>query len=133
MLAKFIGIGNLTQNPELRHTPKGHAVCTMRIAFNRVYKDANGDRKQETVYLDVVAWRRQAETCNKHLEKGRQVFIEGHHSQDHWDDKDTGKKREKVFVTAERILFLGGKGANGSEASAGDEVALEPEPTEVGF
>lgn len=137
MLSKFIGIGNLTADPELRHTPKGNAVCEMRIACNRTYKDGNGDRKQETVYLDVVTWRRLAETCKKHLAKGRKVYVEGHHSQDHWEDKQTGKKREKVFITAERVLFLDPRNdapedPASIEETVGDEVVEEPAEADAG-
>lgn len=140
MLTKFIGIGNLTKDPELRQTPNGNAVCEMRVAFNRTYKDGGGERRQETVYLDVEAWRRLAETCQKHLALGRKVYVEGHLSQDHWDDKQTGKKREKVYITAERILFLDAKNGaaevsassdEGAGEAPGDDVA-EPAATEAG-
>lgn len=136
-LAKALIVGNLTEDPELRYTPKRNAVCTMRVAANRYYRDTHGDKKQQTVYVDVEAWRRLAETCGKNLKKGRKVLIEGRLSQDHWEDKDTGKKRSRIYVTAERVLFLSPRGDAGSEEEVVEEDASveehETAGADVGF
>ena len=99
--------GNLTRDPELRYTPKGSAVGDLSIAINEKYKTSDGTQKEETVFVDVTVWGRQAETCKEHLAKGRPVFIEGRLKLDQWE-KD-GKKHQRLAVVADRVQFIGGK------------------------
>lgn len=114
-LNKVMLLGNLTRDPELRHTPKGPAVAAIGIAVNRRVSDGNGGWTDETTFVDITAWGATAENAKKYLTKGRAVFIEGRLHLDTWDDKDTGQKRSKLKVVAENLQFLpDGKAANRS-------------------
>jgi single-strand DNA-binding protein len=106
-LNRVLLIGNLTRDPDLRYTPKGTAVTEIGIAVNRVYTAEDGERKEETTFVDVTLWARLAEIAGQYLKKGRPVFIEGRLQLDTWDDKQTGQKRSKLRVVAENIQLLG--------------------------
>ncbi|OGV53459.1 MAG: hypothetical protein A2X45_24300 [Lentisphaerae bacterium GWF2_50_93] len=124
-LNKVLLIGNLTKDPELRYTPQGSAICDFRIAINRQYMTSDGQKKEEVSFIDINVWGRQAETCNRFIKKGSQVFVEGRLKLDSWQDKETGKNRSRLFVVAERIQFLNTPGAR----PAGDQNdAQEQEP-----
>jgi single-strand DNA-binding protein len=109
-------IGNLTRDPELRHTPSGTAVTTLRIAVNDRVK-----RGEEWVdaayYFDVTVWGRQAENCAQYLAKGRPVGVTGKLTWREWDAQD-GTKRQAVEVVADNIQFLGGRGDGDSEGGS---------------
>lgn len=110
-LNKVMLLGNLTRDPELRHTPKGSAVADLGIAVNRKVSDGNGGWRDETTFVDVTVWGSSAENAQKYLSKGRGVFIEGRLQMDSWDDKATGQKRTKLKVVADNLQFLpDGKG-----------------------
>lgn len=112
-LNKVMLIGNLTRDPELRHTPKGSAVTDLGLAVNRKIQDGNGGWKDETTFVDVTVWGSSAENANKYLSKGRGVFVEGRLQMDTWDDKATGQKRSKLKVVADNLQFLpDGKGGS---------------------
>jgi single-strand DNA-binding protein len=104
---KVLLMGNLTRDPEVRYTPKGTAVAQLGLAVNETYTTAAGDQKEETIFVDIDVWGRQAETAGQYLSKGRPVFVEGRLRLDTWDDKETGQKRSKLKVVALRIQFLG--------------------------
>jgi single-strand DNA-binding protein len=106
-LNRVLLIGNLTQDPELRYTPSQVAVSDLRLAVNRSWSSKDGERREDTVFLDVTVWNRQAENCCQFLRKGSPVFVEGYLRMDSWDDKTTGEKRTKIKVEAERVQFLG--------------------------
>ena len=106
-LNKVLLIGNLTKDPELRYTPNGTAVTNLRIAVNRKFKDRTGELKEDTCFVTVTAWDKQAEICNQYLQKGRAVFVEGILQSRSWETSD-GQKRSTIDVRAERIQFLGG-------------------------
>ena len=117
-LNKVLLIGNLTKDPELRYTPNGTAVANIRIAVNRKFKDRSGELKEDTCFITVTAWDKQAEICNQYLQKGRQVFVEGILQSRSWDAPD-GQKRSTIDVRAERIQFLSpGKPADGPGAAS---------------
>lgn len=117
-LNKVMLIGNLTRDPELRHTPKGSAVTDLGVAVNRKVQDGNGSWKDETTFVDVTVWGSSAENAHKYLSKGRGVFIEGRLQMDTWDDKATGQKRSKLKVVADNLQFLpDGKGGAARYAS----------------
>jgi single-strand DNA-binding protein len=123
-LNKVLLIGNLTRDPEVRYTPKGTAVADIGIAINRIWSNDQGQRQEETTFVDVTLWGRQAELAQQYLTKGRGVFIEGRLQMDTWDDKQTGQKRSKLKVVAESLQFLpdgkgGGTPAGGSSRPAG--------------
>lgn len=113
-LNKVMLLGNLTRDPELRHTPKGSAVADLGVAINRRVQDGNGGWRDETTFVDVTVWGASAENAHKYLSKGRGVFIEGRLQMDVWDDKATGQKRSKLKVVADNLQFLpDGKGGSG--------------------
>ena len=123
-LNKVMLIGNLTRDPELRHTPKGTAVSEISMAINRVWNNDQGQKQEETTFVEVTLWGRQAELAQQYLTKGRPVYIEGRLNLDTWDDKETGKKRSKLRVIGENMQFLssgtgaGGTGGGSSERSS---------------
>jgi single-strand DNA-binding protein len=108
-LNRVLLIGNLTRDPEVRYTPKGTAVADVGLAVNRIYSGEDGERKEETTFVDVTLWARQAEIAGQYLKKGRPVFIEGRLQLDTWDDKQTGQKRSRLRVVGESLQLLGSR------------------------
>lgn len=94
-LNKVFIIGNLTRDPELRVTPKGTAIATFSLAVNRTYRDEAGASRDETTFVDIEAWGKQAELVSKYLTKGSPCMIEGRLKLDEWTDKTTGQKRHR--------------------------------------
>ena len=92
-LNKVMLIGNLTRDPELRYTPKGTAVADIGMAINRVWTNDQGERQEETTFVDVTLWGRQAELAQQYLSKGRPVYIEGRLQMDTWEDKSAASSR----------------------------------------
>ena len=123
-LNKVLLIGNLTSDPELRHTPGGVPVTDITVAVNREFSSKDGERKSEVAFVDVVVWSRLAENCAQYLSKGRPVFVEGRLQLDTWENQQ-GEKRSRLRVVAENIQFLGGKPREGAEAKPAK--AKEPE------
>jgi len=111
-LNKVLLIGNLTRPPELRYTPSGTAVADLRLAVNRNYSTQSGEKREETCFLTVVVWGKQAESCGEYLDKGSQIFVEGRLQTRSYDDKD-GKKVWVTDVIAEEVILLGGQGRGG--------------------
>lgn len=104
-LNKVFLIGNLTRDPELRHTNSGMAVCEMGLAVSRRYV-SNGQDKEEVCFVDILAWGKQGESCQRHISKGDPILVEGRLQLDQWSDRDSGAKRSKLRVVADRIQFL---------------------------
>jgi len=102
---KVILIGNLTKDPELRYTPNGTAVLNLRLASNHRFKDRTGEVKQETCFITVVVWDKQAETCNQYLQKGSSVLVEGRLQSRNFQDNN-GQNRSVIEVRADRVVFL---------------------------
>jgi single-strand DNA-binding protein len=100
-------IGNLTRDPELRYTPSGMAVVTLRLAVNHRFKDRSGELKQDACFINIVVWDKQAETSNQYLKKGSCVLIEGRLQSRSWQDNE-GKNRSVIEVRADRVVFLDG-------------------------
>ncbi|RUL87597.1 single-stranded DNA-binding protein [Tautonia sociabilis] len=136
-LNKVFLIGRLTHDPELRYTPNGTPVSDLRLATTRTYNTRDGDRREEPLYIDVTVWNRQAENCCQFLKKGRQIHVEGYLKMDSWEDRNTGEKRSKIKVEADRVQFLdgrrddgpgGGSGYGGPSSDRGDVEYDEPPP-----
>jgi len=126
---KVILLGNLTRDPELRHTPAGMAVCSFDLAVNRSFTTKTGERKEEACFITVVVWDKQAQTCAEYLSKGRQALVEGRLQQRSWETPD-GQKRTKYEVVAERVQFVGAR----KETAASEEEPPRPaEEEEVPF
>lgn len=102
---KAILIGNLGQEPELRYTGSGTAVCNMRLATNESYTNRDGEEVQKTEWHNVVAWGRLGEICNEYLDKGSQVYFEGSLQTRSWEDRD-GNQRYTTEVKAQEMMFL---------------------------
>jgi single-strand DNA-binding protein len=112
-LNKVMLIGNLTRDPELRYTPSGKAVAELGLAINRIWYNEQNQKQEETTFVDVTLWARQAEIAQQYLTKGSPVYIEGRLNLDTWDDKATGQKRSKLKVVGETLQLLGSKGGSG--------------------
>src|SRR5215203_3462316 len=102
-------VGNLTRDPELRHTPSGMAVCSLRLAVNSRRKDESGNWADKPNYFDVTVWGAQGENCATYLSKGRPVAVEGRLDWREWEAKD-GSKRQAVEIIANSVQFLGSRG-----------------------
>ena len=132
-LNKVLLIGNLTKDPELRYTPAGTPVATLRLAINSSFKGQDGQRKEETCFVNIVVWSKQAEICNQYLKKGRSVFVEGRLIFRSWEAE--GKTRSLLEVRADRVQFLGAPGGSRGEtgpAAPEDYRAEEPAAEAVG-
>ena len=117
-LNKVLLMGNLTRDPEVRHTPKGTAVGDLAMAINMTYKAQDGTEKEEVCYVDVVVWGRQAETCRDYLTKGAPVFVEGRLQLDQWEGPE-GEKKSRMRVRADRVQFLSRSGGGGGGGARG--------------
>jgi single-strand DNA-binding protein len=108
--------GNLTRDPELRHTPSGTSVCSLRVAVNSRTKDAQGNWGDKPNYFDVTVWGNQAESCAQFLSKGRPIGVDGRLDWREWEAQD-GSKRQAVEIIADNIQFLGSRegGEGGGE------------------
>lgn len=104
-LNKVMIIGNLGSEPEMRFTPNGNPVTSFRVATNRIYKTAEGERKTETEWFSVVAWSKLAEQANQYLSKGRLVYVEGRLHTNTWEGQD-GQKHYRTEIIANQIVFL---------------------------
>jgi single-strand DNA-binding protein len=130
-LNKVFLMGRLTFDPELRRTPGGTAVADLRMATSRTWTGRDGERREDTLYIDVTVWDRQAENCCQYLRKGSGIHVEGALKMDTWSDKNTGEKRSKISVTADRVQFLDSrKGESGGTTTGGpdDEYSSNREP-----
>ena len=121
-LNKVMLIGNLTADPEVRDMPSGTPLTELRIAVSRLVGNRNGnegERREETVFLDVSCWNRAAEIAAQFLAKGNPVFVEGRLQQDTWEDKQTGQRRSRIRVVADNIQLLQRRENNGQGGSQG--------------
>ncbi|MEI8187441.1 MAG: single-stranded DNA-binding protein [Candidatus Saccharibacteria bacterium] len=116
-------MGNLTRDPELRQTPTGQSVCSFSLALNRSYKDASGEWKEATDYVDVVAWANLGERVAQYVTKGRRVLIQGRLQSRSWEQD--GAKRSKVEILANDVTFLDARGSD-SEGPSESTPASKP-------
>ncbi len=114
-------VGNLTKDPELRYTPSGTAVATLRMAVNSSFKDKSGQLQKETCFINVVVWGQIAQSCSQYLAKGRAVFVEGALQSRSWQDND-GKNRSTIEVKAVKVQFMPkGSAVDGRTEQGGEE------------
>jgi len=109
---QVILLGRLTRDPEQRTTSTGKTIASFSIAVDRAGQDDSAD------FFDVTAWEKLGELVIQYLAKGRRVLVQGRLRQDSWDDKETGKKRSRIEVTATDVTFLDGPGDNAGAASS---------------
>ena len=114
---RVVLVGNLTRDPELRHTPSGTAVCNLRLAVNTRRKDETGQWVDKPNYFDVTVWGNQGERCAQYLSKGRPVAVDGRLEWREWETPE-GNKRQAVDVVADTVQFLGSR-ADGDGGGAG--------------
>ena len=133
-LNRVILIGRLTHDPEIRYTPSGKPVTNFTLAVTTYFKTATGERKENTDYIKIVVFGRNAETCSQYLGKGRLVAIEGRLATRSFEDA-TGNKRRVVEVVAHTVKFLDTKKEMGPTAGVEPEVeeSTEPEFEEIPF
>jgi len=116
--SKAIITGNLTRDPELRTTPNGASVCSFSVAVNRVYRDSNGEQKEDVSFIDCSAWGKLGEMINQYAKKGTGVLVSGRLDQRSWEDKTTGQKRSRVEIVVEDFNFTGGGNRDGGSSSS---------------
>ena len=132
-LNKVMVIGNLGSEPEMRFTPNGNPVTSFRVATNRVYTTAEGERREETEWFTVVAWNRLAEQCNQFLTKGRLVYAEGRLHTRTWESQD-GQKHYRAEMVANRVTFLDRQAAAPPPEERVEEGGIgELEPEDIPF
>jgi single-strand DNA-binding protein len=128
--------GRLTQDPELRYTPSGVAVTTLRMAVNTTFFGKDGEKREDVCYVNVTVWQKQAEKCVEYLSKGRPVFIEGRLQSRQWE-AEGGQKRTSIEVQANRVQFMdwagdreGAPSSRGSASAAPQEQPPGPEESD---
>ena len=124
---KAILVGNLGQDPELRYTGSGTAVCNMRLATNESYKDSNGEFVEKTEWHNVVAWARLAEICGEYLHKGSQVYFEGSLQTRSYEDREGVTKYVTEVKAREMMILSGGGDDSGSDQRGGNSQASRPQ------
>ena len=124
-LNKCMIIGNLGRDPEMRYTPSGQAVTQFTVAVNRNYKDAQGERQEETEWFRVVAWGQQAEFSAEYLRKGAKVFIEGRIQTRQWEGQD-GQKRYTTELVANTIQNLERRPSEDAGGDGGSQLPPAP-------
>lgn len=135
--SKAIITGNLTRDPELRTTPNGASVCSFSVAVNRVYRDSNGEQREDVSFIDCSAWGKLGEMIGQYAKKGAGVLVSGRLDQRSWEDKNSGQKRSRVEIVVEDFNFTGpanndrnnNSGYNGGNFGGGS-AAKEEAPVE---
>ncbi len=136
-LNKALIIGNLTRDPEVRAIPSGMQVCSFSVATNRVWKDKEGNKKEQADFHNIVVFGRQAETAGQYLKKGQSVLVEGRIQTRSWDDKTSGEKKYRTEIVADRVQFgpkagAGGGGGGGYQKSESSGGGKSPDKSEAG-
>lgn len=122
---KVILLGNLTRDPETRVTASGMTICKLGMAVSRAYSTKDGERKEETTFVDIDAFGKQAEVITKYMRKGRPLMVEGRLKLDQWEGND-GQKRSKLSVVLENFQFVGGRDEGSNGQSGGYEQSSPP-------
>lgn len=104
---KVVLLGNLTRDPEARHTPSQTMICKFGMATSRKWKDASGQRREETCFVDCTAFGKVGEIVNQYVHKGSPLLVEGRLKYDTWEDKNGGGKRSKLSVAVENVRLMG--------------------------
>jgi len=119
-LNKVMIIGHVGRDPEMRYTPSGRPVTSFSVATSRTWTSAEGERREETEWFNVVAWGNLAEICKAHLTKGQQVYVEGRLQTRGWED-ETGKKHFRTELVANEMILLGDRRPHHGEIDYMDE------------
>lgn len=129
---RVILVGNVGGKPEVRYTSSGVAVANFTLATNEAWTDNDGNRQERTEWHRIVAWRKLAELCEKFVDKGKMLYIEGRLQTRDWEDKN-GIKRYTTEVVADTLTMLSGRGdtAGGNQKQESSASAPEPEDEEM--
>jgi len=125
-LNKVMLIGNLTKDPESRTLVNGQSLSMFSVATNRVWKDSNGNKKEQAEFHNIVVWGKLADIANQYLKKGKKVFIEGRLQTRSWDDQN-GVKKYRTEIIAENISMLDTKGSSNSSYQGSQQSNSAPE------
>ena len=125
---KVILMGNLTADPEVRTTPSGQSVTSFSLAVNRTFRGSDGNRREETSFINCTAWGNTGETIAKYVGKGRQLLVSGRLQQRSWEDKETGKRRSAIDVIVEEFSFVNDGRGSGANAAGGSQKASSQPP-----
>lgn len=120
---KALIYGNLTRDPEIRALPSGQNVASLSIATNRVFRDRDGKKQEQTDFHNIVVFGRQADSVGQYLKKGSAAFVEGHLQTRSWESKD-GEKKYRTEIVAERVQF-------GPRSSSGEQREDKEAPTDT--
>ncbi len=123
---KVILMGNLTRDPEMVMAGSGNPICKLGLAVSRRFSTKDGEQREETTFVDVDAFGRQAETLNRYMSKGRPILIEGRLKLDEWEDRSSGQKRTKLKVVCENFQFVGGRDDGGAGNGNGNYERSSP-------
>ncbi len=126
---KVILVGNLGRDAEVRYTPSGAAVATLNLATTEVFKDREGQRKEDTQWHRVILWGKTAETLRDYLTKGKQIYVEGRLQTRKWKDKD-GNDKYTTEVKGDRVVLLSAAGRGEPAAERGEAASPAEAPRE---
>jgi len=131
-LNKIMIIGNLGRDPEMRYTPSGRPVTTFSVGSSRAWNAADGERREETEWFNVVTWGNLAEICKQYLAKGQQVYVEGRLQTRRWEDPE-GKKHYSTEIVASEMIILGDRKAAPVGEAAANVADTPPDEDEFPF
>lgn len=131
-LNKIMIIGHLGRDPEMRYTPSGRPVTTFSVATSRSWNTADGERRSETEWFNVVAWGSLAEICKQYLSKGQQVYVEGRLQTRRWEDEE-GNKRTTTEIVAREMIMLGDRKDRDDDGAGEEDFSEEEEEDEFPF
>lgn len=118
--------GNLARDPETKFTPSGQSVTDATVCVSERWTTEAGEQKERTAFVGLVFWGKRGEAFAKHHRKGSRAMIRGKIVQETWDDKETGKKREKTKVQVEDWEFAGSKPEGGTDSTTKPAPAARP-------
>ena len=130
-LNKVIIIGRLGRDPEMRYTPSGKPVTSFSVATNRSWVNAEGERREDTEWFNVIAWGNLAEICKQYLTKDQQVYVQGRLQTRGWEDQ-SGKKHYRTELVANEMIMLGERKSDEAAEEAREREA-KPENNEFPF
>lgn len=122
-------IGNLTRDPELRYTPRGVSVCQFTVAINENWKGEGGETNERCDFINVTAWQKTADAIAEYFTKGRAILVSGKLRQETWEDKETGRKRDRVIVICQSFQFVDSKREEGGEGEPRQRRMRQAAPT----
>ena len=133
MLNKVMLIGYAGADSEMKFTPGGTPLATFSLAVNETYKNGNGEKKSNTLWIRCVAWRRVAEIVGEHVTKGKYLLVEGRLQLRSYEDRQ-GQKRDMTEVVVNSLRFLGpAKNGNGANSAQSPKAAESPDENDNPF